>query len=223
MKKESYMLTDRDLEMIKFTNIYGRTFLPVLGRTFFPSEKIARDRIAKLVRQKIVRYIDTDRVKIGRAVVLTHETQKYLVDIGLEPKKVNSGWTTINHNIIEQTAHYWLSKLGEVERTSVAKHGAKMEHVPDMILTLSSGGRVFVEVETSRKARGRYDGIFEKIRKEDPAVVLYVLPKEKQMQSFANFLPEYDRVRIIDIDTLIENVQKTGKVSAKAQNDLRIG
>lgn len=217
------MLTDRDLEMIKFTNIYGRTFLPVLGRTFFPSEKIARDRIAKLVREKIVRYIDTDRVKIGRAVVLTHETQKYLVDIGLEPKKVNSGWTTINHNIIEQTAHYWLSKIGEVERTSVAKHGAKMEHVPDMILTLPSGGRVFVEVETSRKASGRYDGIFEKIRKEDPAVVLYVLPKEKQMQSFANFLPEYDRVRIIDIDTLIENVQKTGKVSAKAQNDLRIG
>ncbi|ADR35466.1 hypothetical protein Sulku_2818 (plasmid) [Sulfuricurvum kujiense DSM 16994] len=213
------MLTDRDLEMIKFTNIYGRTFLPVLGRTFFPSEKIARDRIAKLVRQKIVRYIDTDRVKIGRAVVLTHETQKYLVDIGLEPKKVNSGWTTINHNIIEQTAHYWLSKLGEVERTSVAKHGAKMEHVPDMILTLPSGGRVFVEVETSRKARGRYDGIFEKIRKEDPAVVLYVLPKEKQIQSFAKFLPEYERVRVIDIDTLIENVKTTGKVSAKFQHE----
>lgn len=217
MKKENDMLTDRDLEIVKFTNIYGRTFLPVLGRTFFPSEKIGRDRIAKLVRQKIVRYIDTDRVKIGRAVVLTHETQKYLVDIGLEPKKVNSGWTTINHNIIEQTAHYWLSKLGEVERTSVAKHGAKMGHVPDMILTLPSGGRVFVEVETSRKARGRYDGIFEKIKEDNPSQILYVLPKATHLQSFAKFLPSWDKIRMIDIDTLIENIKTTGKVNAKFQ------
>lgn len=219
MKKENDMLTDRDLEILKFTNIYGRTFLPVLGRTFFPSEKIARDRIGTLARQKFVRFIDTNIVGIGRAVVLSHESQKYFEEMGIKPKKINSGWTTIKHNVIEQTAHFWLSKLGEVERTSVAKHGAKMEHVPDMILTLPSGGRVFVEVETSRKARGRYDGIFEKIRKEDPAVVLYVLPKEKQIQSFAKFLPEYERVRVIDIDTLIENVKTTGKVSAKFQHE----
>lgn len=220
MKKESYMLTDRDLEMIKFTNIYGRTFLPVLSRTFFNSERQARDRIGKLFNQNCVRYMDTNLLKIGRAIVLSHDTKMYLIDIGIEPKKVNSGYTTVKHNIVEQTAHYWLSKIGEIERTSVAKHGGKLAHVPDMILTLPSGGRIFIEVEMSKKTSTRYKEIFEKISEDNPSQVLYVLPKTTQVQSFAKFLPPWDKIRVIDIDTLIENIKTTGKVLAKLQAEL---
>jgi hypothetical protein len=80
-----------------------------------------------------------------------------------------------------------------------------------------------VEIETQRKSHPRYEDIFFKANKGDPAQVLYILPRADQVQSFANFLPKWEKIRVIDIDTLIENVQKTGKVSAKAQNDLRIG
>lgn len=214
------MLTDRDLEMVKFINIYGRTFLPVLGKTFFNSEQLARGRIGKLFNQNYVRYMETNLVKIGRAIVLSHDTKNLLIDIGIEPKKVSNGYSTIKHNIIEQTAHYWLSKIGNIERTSVAKHGGKLAHVPDMILTLPNGARVFVEIEMSKKTSTRYKEIFEKIGQDNPAQVLYVLPKATQVQNFASFIPSWEKIRVIDIDTLIENVQKTGKVSAKAQSEL---
>lgn len=167
--------------------------------------------------------METNLVKIGRAIVLSHDTKNLLIDIGIEPKKVSNGYSTIKHNIIEQTAHYWLSKIGNIERTSVAKHGSKMHHVPDMILTLPSGARVFVEIEMSKKTSTRYKEIFEKMGQDNPSQVLYVLPKATQVQNFASFIPSWEKIRVIDIDTLIENVQKTGKVSAKAQNDLRIG
>lgn len=218
------MLTDRDLEMLKFINVYGRTFLPVLGRTFFNSEQQARNRINKLFAQKIVSYWNTGLQTPRRAVVLSSDARSYFEnELDITPKKVQISMTTINHNMVEQMAHYWLSKIGSVERTSVAKHGALMHHVPDMILTLPSGARVFVEIETQRKSHPRYEDIFFKANKGDPAQVLYVLPRADQVQSFANFLPKWEKIRVIDIDTLIENVQKTGKVSAKAQNDLRIG
>lgn len=211
------MLTDRDLEMLKFINIYGRTFLPVLGKTFFNSDQLARGRIGKLFNQNCVRYMDTNLLKVGRAIVLSHDIKKYLSDMGIEPKKVSSGYSTIKHNIVEQTTHYWLSKIGEIERTSVAKHGGKLAHVPDMILTLPNGGRIFVEVEMSKKTSTRYKEIFEQIREDSPSQVLYVLPKATQVQSFAKFIPPWDKIRVIDIDTLIENVKTTGKVSAKLQ------
>jgi|GEM_PF-1859869 len=223
MKKENDMLTDRDIEMLKFINIYGRTFFPVLGNTFFNSEQLARGRIGKLFDQKCIRYMDTNLLKIRKAIVLSSDTKTMLFDMGIEPKKVSSGLSTIKHNIIEQIAHFWLLKIGEVERTSVAKHGKKLAHVPDMILTLQSGAKIFVEIETTKKTLKRYEDIFEKIKSDQADQVLYIVPKEKDLLRYASFLPSWDKVRIIDIDTLIENVQKTGKVSAKAQNDLRIG
>ena len=218
------MLTDRDIEILKFINIYGRTFLPVLGRTFFNSEQQARNRINKLYNQNIVGYWNTNLITPRRAIVLSSEAKNYFEDeLDITPKKVQMGMTTIYHNMVEQMAHYWLSQVGSIERTSVAKHGATMHHVPDMILTLPNGARIFVEIEMQRKSRPRYDDIFFKAVKDNPAQVLYILPQADQVQSFASFLPNWDRVMVIDIDTLIENVQKTGKVGAKLQNDLRIG
>lgn len=218
------MLTDRDLELLKFINIYGRTFLPVLGRTFFNSEQQARNRINKLYNQNIVSYWNTGLLSPRRAIVLSSDARSYFEnELDITPKKVQISMTTINHNMVEQMAHYWLSKVGSVERTSVAKHGALMHHVPDMVLTLPNGARIYVEIEMQRKSRPRYDDIFFKANKGNPAQVLYILPKADQVQSFASFLPHWDKVMIIDIDTLIENAQKTGRIGAKLQNDLRIG
>lgn len=220
MKKEINLLTDRDLEIVKFTNIYGRTFSSVLGKTFFNSEQQARNRINKLVKQQIFNYKLTGLISPRNAIMLTHEMKNYLIDIGLEPKKVTSGMTTIEHNIVEQTAHFWLSKVGEVERTSVAKHGATMHHVPDMILTLPTGGPIFVEVEMQKKSKARYDEIFERFKKDNPLQILYILPKPERVKSFADFLPRANNVRFIDIDTLVENVKTTGKVGAKLQYEM---
>lgn len=214
------MLTDRDLEMLKFINIYGRTFLPVLGRTFFNSEQQARNRINKLFAQKIVSYWNTNLITPRRAIVLSTEARNYFEDqLDITPKKIQLGMTTINHNIVEQLAHYWLGTLGEVERTSVAKHGATMNHVPDMILTLPSGARIFIEVEMQRKSRPRYEDIFFKATKDNPSQVLYVLPNADEVAPFAKFLPSWDKIRVIDIDTMIENIKTTGMVSAKLQHE----
>lgn len=214
------MITDRDLEILKFLNIYGRTFTQVLGRTFFNSEQQARNRINKLAKGKIIRYMATGLISPRNAIALSSEMQKYFIDIGIEPKKAQLSMTTIEHNIIEQITHFWLLKIGEVERTSVAKHGSKMHHVPDMILTLPNGSKIFVEIEMQKKSKVRYEDIFNKFAKDNPAQVLYVLPKKEAVSSLAYFVPNADNVRFIDIDTLIENVRETGKVGAKLQREM---
>lgn len=212
------MITERDLEILKFINIYGKTYMNVLGKTFFNTEQQARNRINKLYSQKLISYWNTNLITPRRAIVLSTDTRKYFEEeLDIKAKKIQLNMTTIAHNINEQITHYWLSNIGEITRTSVAKHGSIMHHVPDMILTLPSGGRIFIEVEMQKKSQPRYTEIMLKVTKDNPDQILYVLPKKDNLANFARFLPVWNKLRFIDIDTLVENISSTGKVSAYLQ------
>lgn len=212
------MITERDLEILKFINIYGKTYINVLSQTFFSTEQNARNRISKLYNQNVISYWNTNLMSPRRAIVLSSETRKYFdEELNIKPKKIQLNMSTILHNINEQITHYWLSQVGTIERTSVAVHGSKMNHVPDMILTLPNGARIFVEVEMQKKSQARYNDIFFKANKDNPAQLLYVLPKKEMVSSFASFLPRWEKVMLIDIDSLVENVKSSGRVGAPLQ------
>ena len=47
------MITKRDIEIFKFINRYGKSYIEVLGQTFFPSIQNARNRINKLSKLEL--------------------------------------------------------------------------------------------------------------------------------------------------------------------------
>jgi hypothetical protein len=147
------MITKRDLEIFKFINKYGKTYLPVLEKTFFTSPSSAKNRIVNLKNSGLISYWNTKLASPKKAIVLSKETKDYLEnELDIKVKLPTMNMSTIHHNIIEQIVDFYLSSIGRIERTTVANDHSKMHHIPDFIFyPHGSKMKVNIEVETSKK------------------------------------------------------------------------
>jgi hypothetical protein len=213
------MITDRDIELFKFINRYGKTYNDVLGRTFFSSPITSAKRINVLKKQGLISFWNTKLQSPRRLIVLTNETQEFLQnehDIKAKNPKLNV--TTIHHNMIEQLADFWLQKIGSVERTTTATHNSELHHVPDFIFTSKNGQKFNIEVELSKKSIGRYKTILLNTKKDNIDGILYIVRTKEDIQRFKEFLPLDNRLLFIDIDSLIYNIKESGKIDPIAQS-----
>ena len=216
------MITDRDLEVFKFINKYGKSYVEVLGQTFFPTIQNARNRLNRLAKMKLVGYRNTGLMTPRRAVVLTNEAKQILQDeFDIKPKKPKMNISTINHNMIEQLADFYISKLdGWVERATVYEHSTKLHHVPDLIYHHEKG-KIYIEVELSKKSSKRYIEIFESMKKDNVMMTIYVVKNETILRNFAESFPQWNRLFFITIDDLIANIKSKNQIDPISQADVR--
>jgi hypothetical protein len=212
------MITERDIEIFKFINRYGKTYVEVLARTFFQNEQVARNRMNTLAKQNLISYWNTGLMKPRRAVVLAADTKQMLEEEHeLSVKSVKLNRTTILHNIIEQIADYHLQKIGSVERTTVATHGAILHHVPDFIFTNQLGNKINIEVELTKKSAPRYAQIMKDLSKDNVDAIIYILETRSKIKSFASIMPKWQKLFFISIDELIKNIEQTGQIKPHSQ------
>jgi len=216
------MITERDIEIFKFINRYGKSYIEVLGKTFFGTEQGARNRINILKKQNLISYWNTNLMTPRRAIVLSDEIKNYLEDeLDIKPKNAKLNTSTIEHNIIEQLSDFYLSKLenSNVERTTVYTHSKNLNHVPDLILNHEKG-KIYIEVETSKKNPKRYIEIFKSMQKDNVLQVIYVVKNETTLSSYAATFPSWKKLRFITINKLIENIKSENRMNAMSQADI---
>jgi len=214
------MITQRDEEILKFINVFGKSYLPVLSQTFFKNDFLARRRMKKLYDYRMITYRKTNLMKPRKAIFLTEVAKKYLIDLGIEPKESRLNISTIYHNINEQIVYYYLVQIGEVIRTTSYHHSKTLHHVPDFIFINKNGIRTNIEVEMSKKSLPRYKKILHNTFKDDVNAILYVLKTKNEIEKFASFLPKDDRLLFIDIDSLKTNIITNKKINPISQADL---
>lgn len=210
---------ERDMEVVKFISIFGKSFAEVLGKTFYGSVQSARNNISRMKKIGLLKYVHTGLMKPRNALVLTTSIKKLLIDMGYSPKDSRISIGHMEHNMVEQLAYYHLSKVGKIERASVYKDKNKYHSVPDLILT-TNAGQIFVEVEMHQKSKKSYADFVIRASKDEPRAVLYICSNKKIMTSIANAMMEWNKLLYIDIETLIENLLSGNKVGAIKQVDL---
>ncbi len=212
------MITDRDIEIFKFINKYGKSYIEVLAKTFFTNEQVARNRMNILAKQNLITYWNTTLMKPRRAIVLTSDTKSMLEnDFDITPRNAKLNRTTIQHNIIEQIVDFHLSKIGTVERTTVYIHKGKLHHIPDFIFTNESGNKINIEVELTKKSAPRYAKLMQLVAKDNPDAIIYVLTSKEKIKPFATIMPKWHKLFFISVDDLIKNIDQTGQIKPTPQ------
>lgn len=212
------MITERDIKIFKFINKYGKSYIEVLGKTFFTNEQVARNRMNILAKQNLISYWNTGLMKPRRAIVLTADTKSMLeneYEVTTRNTKLNR--TTIHHNVIEQIVDYHLSKIGTVERTTVYTHKEKLHHIPDFIFTNKSGNKINIEVELTKKSAPRYVKLMQAVSKDNPDAIIYILSGKDKIKSYASIMPKWHKLFFISIDELIKNIEQTGQIKPTPQ------
>jgi len=212
------MITDRDIEIFKFINKYGKSYIDVLAKTFFSNEQVARNRMNILAKQNLITYWNTNLMKPRRAIVLTSDTKSMLEnDFDITPRNAKLNRTTIQHNIIEQIVDFHLSKIGTVERTTVYTHRDKLHHIPDFIFTNEVGNKINIEVELTKKSAPRYAKLMQLVAKDNPDAIIYVLTSKEKIKPFATIMPKWHKLFFISVDDLIKNINQTGQIKPTPQ------
>lgn len=212
------MITNRDINIFKFINKYGKSYIEVLAKTFFTNEQVVRNRINNLAKQNLISYWNTNMMKPRRAIVLTTDTKVMLEDeFEIKPRNTKLNRTTIQHNMIEQIADYHLSLIGTVERTTVSTHKDKLHHIPDFIFFNNNGNKINIEIELSKKSSPRYAKLMQDVSKDNPDAIIYILSSKDKIKSFASIMPRWHKLFFISIDELIKNINETGQIKPLAQ------
>jgi len=212
------MITDRDIEIFKFINRYGKSYIEVLAKTFFTNEQVARNRINTLAKQNLISYWNTGLMKPRRAIVLSNDSKMLLEsEHEMIAKSVKLNRTTIHHTIIEQIADYHLGRIGTVERATVATHSNKLHHVPDFIFINEHGNKINIEVELTKKSAPRYADIMKDVSKDNVDAIIYILDSATKIRSYATIMPKWHKLFFIGIDDLIKNIDQTGQIKPHSQ------
>lgn len=206
----------KDIEVLKFISIFGKTFAEVLGKTYYGSVQTARNNISRMKKIGLLKLTPTGLMKPRNAVALTISAKRLMIDMGYTPKEFRVSIGQMEHNMIEQIAYYHLSKIGSVERASVYWDKNRYHAVPDIVLTTASG-KIFVEVEIHQKSKASYRDFVTRSAQDNPRAVLYICSNAKIMASIANAMPEWDKLLYIDIDSLVANIRDRQKVGALQQ------
>lgn len=228
VKTSTEALSDRDKDiLLMIAEFGGKTFTPVLERTYWEGNKMpaqqARDRVQKLIKKyKLLRLAPTGLMKPRNAIAMTENGKKYAEELGIEVGNLFLSPVTIWHGINEQITWFWLRQAGrDVSRTIVKKWAGTHKHTPDL-LYFHNGDEtkpVYVEIETNAKNKNRYLSIFQNMGADKIYRVLYVFENEKKMLSIGNKLPISDKLMMTNIDDLIANIKKDGKIGAITQNE----
>ncbi len=211
------MITKRDKEIVEFINAFGKTYYKVLGETFFNNEQVARNRINLLIKEKILRTVKLDLEEINSprtCIVLGAEGKKIISDLG-KPLKDFRTTRRINHNLYEQIAYFYLSKVTPVERTTIANHYTQYKHIPDFIIQFDNKP-LFVEIELSLKSPKRYVELVTKCLNSDIENILYIVPDENMALKIRDYLPvtlrEFINFYYISFENLKTNVLTHSKI-----------
>jgi hypothetical protein len=209
------MITERDKEILQFINVFGKTYYEVLAVTFFKNDQVARNRIAKLMKDKVIGYLRTGLESPRRALTLGRVGKDYIdVELGEYVKVPKISNTTVHHNIIEQIVYYHLSQIGSIERTTIATHHKLLNHIPDLIYTTNRGTRIYIEVEITKKSNDRYKEIMRKIIKDKPDKLLYISDTHERAKSIVESIGYWgEKIMYIDIESFVKNITETKKVS----------
>ena len=214
------MITDRDILLLRFINIFGYSFIPVIGKTFFKSEITARARLRKLIQSGILNKKKTALMNPRYGFFLTKDThlflkEKYNDKALLTQMKVSR----IHHLMLEQTAFFYLNTIGEVERTTIANHYKELNHIPDMIYTNENERRFYIECETTLKSKQSYNELVERTLKDNPYAIIYITETLLKAKTIAKAMPISNKLYFISIDDFIENITKNKKISPRSQED----
>jgi len=211
------MITERDKDIILFINIFGKSYYKVLAETFFNNEQVARNRINLLVKGKIFKTVRLDLEEMNApktCIVLGSEGKKIIEDLGIQLKEFRVT-RKINHNLSEQIAYYYLSKVGKVERTTIASHYTKYKHIPDFIINYNNR-TLFVEIEMTLKSPKRYIELAIKCLNSGIDDIFYIVPNEQIALKIMLYLPDNLRNFInfyyLSFDNLKSNVLTYGKI-----------
>lgn len=215
------MITDRDILLLRFINIFGYSFIPVIGKTFFKSEITARARLRKLIESGILNKKKTALMNPRYGFFLTKDThlflkEKYNDKALLTQMKVSR----IHHLMLEQTAFFYLNKIGEVERTTIANHYKELNHIPDMIYKDNTGRKFYIECETTLKSRQSYDELLSKSLKDNPYAIIYITESDLKAKTIAKAMPISKKLFFISEVKLIENILSKSKINPISQEDL---
>lgn len=215
------MITDRDIEIFRFINTFGYSFLPVMSKTFFSSEITARARFKLLFDRGFLNRKKSNLIRPRYFYYLSTESQFFLREHFEDRISTTSPKETrIAHIMLEQVAYFYLSCIGKVERTTVATHYKELNHIPDLIYTDEKNRKFYIECETSIKSRKAYDELVLATLKDSPYAVIYVAENAQKAKSIANTLPTSDKLFFIDIESLRENIKKTEKISPVSQKNM---
>lgn len=219
-------MTERDIKILCFIAIFGKSYSNVIAKTFFAgvknSEQVAKNRIRLLVNKyKVLDYKLTGLQSPRNYLTLTEAGREVVVDFGYSTIKTpHFSLVTVKHNMVEQIVFYWIDKVRETQRTTVKTHSKTNFHTPDLLFFTDSGKKVYVEIELTKKTASNYQDIFAKITKDEAEIVLYVTDSEDSMKRLAKVMPVWDRLRFTTVDRLIESVSNEQKISSLKQIEL---
>jgi len=212
-------INKKDIEILKFINLFGKSFADVLGNTFFNTTQQARDRLVKIKKMGLIRYKSTGLMKPRNAIFLTAEAKTMLIRMGENIKDGKITISSLEHNMLEQIAFYWLGKIGDIDRALVYRDNSTLRHIPDMILKINNK-KINVEVEITQKSKTNYKRSTLKMSEDNPYSVLYICMNKKKALTIAKSLPSWDKFVFIDIETLICNIKSQNRVGAMSQRKI---
>ncbi len=213
------MVTDRDFQIFELmSNFGGKTFLPVLAKTFFNNEQVARNRINKLKKEKLLRTVATGLMSPRNAIYPTAKGLRYFTENGLRNIVTEVASSQVHHLMMEQITYYCLKKIGkDVKRTIVKNWSKEHHHTPDLCY-IHKGKNVYVEIERTHKRPDELAKILVNMKKDDIHIVLYVFENDKKMEQIGKKIPVFDKAYYVTIDTLLES-SKNGKIGAVKQSE----
>ena len=214
------MITDRDNEIFKLMSEFGgKTFLPVLAKTFFNSEQVARNRLNVLKKKhKLIKYVPTGLMSPRNAIYPTENGIRYFQEEGLKTIRSDVSASQVNHLMLEQITYFYLKKIGKkVKRTIVKNWSKNQHHTPDLCYEYK-GKYVYVEIERTNKRPDVLAKIQLNSLKDNVHIILYVFENDKKMKQLGSKIPMHEKIYYVTIDMLIE-ASKNGRIGAVKQLD----
>lgn len=217
-------ITKRDIEILKFINFFGKSYLEVLHRCFFADAKtsqVCRNRLNVLKNKyKLIKMVETGALSPRNYIALSDMGKRFIEDeLQVIPNNTYFSFATMQHNMFEQLVAFGLMKAGkEVQRTKILDWSKTHHHTPDLIY-MNGDKLVYVEIELNKKTREAYDGIFKKIVQDGVSNIIYIAKDEKWKNIFLEFLPQFDGLRVADFESFFENCVINNKVSGDKKNE----
>ena len=213
------MITKRDFEIFELMSIFGgKTFLPVLEKTFFNNKQVAKNRLTILAKDKMIKYVPTGLINPRNAIYPTANGLRYFAENGLRGVVTDVSSSTVEHLMLEQITYFYLKKIGkDVKRTIVKNWSKEHHHTPDLCYE-HNGKNVYVEIERTHKRPDELAKIMTKMKKDNIHIVLYVFENDKKMEQIGKKIPIFEKAYYLTIDKLIE-ASKNGKIGAVKQLD----
>jgi len=211
------MITKRDNEIFELMSVFGgKTFLPVLAKTFFSSEQVARNRLNVLKKDKLIKYVSTGLMSPRNAIYPTENGIRYFQEQGYRTVRSDVSTSQVNHLMLEQITYFYLKKIGKnVQRTIVKNWSKKHHHTPDLCYE-HKGKNVYVEIERTNKRPDELAKIQLNSLKDDVHIILYVFENDKKMKQLGSKIPLHEKIYYVTIDKLIES-SKDGNIGAVKQ------